>query len=74
MKRVSTYLKSDVSIDILSLPSMTAAIMSMVWMVAICRQEIMNTALVWLKDTCREGILQIAAFSNRQQSKRPKRS
>ena len=65
MTRVSTYLKSDVSIDILGLPSRAAAIMSMVGMVAICRQEINKAVLVRVERTCRGGILKIATLRGR---------
>jgi len=62
MTRVSTYLKSDISIDILSLPSRAAAIMSIVGMVAICRQEISNALFLRVERTCRGGILNIATL------------
>ncbi len=66
MTRVSTYLKSDVSIDILCLPSRAAAIMSMVGMVAIYRQEISKTLLVRVERTCRGGLLKIATLRDNQ--------
>ena len=66
MTRVSTYLKSDVSIDILSLPSRAAAIMSMIAMVAICRQEISNAVLIPEERTCRGGLLKIATLRDNQ--------
>ncbi len=66
MTRVSTYLKSDVSIDILSLPSRAAAIMSMVGLVAICRQDISNAVLVRVERTCRGGMLKIATLRDNQ--------